>query len=94
MKKYYWFDGFDGGDGSEPFDTFEEAEKAAIEQAAGIRLTRRELDNLIKKCENYIFIGYIEFPENATEEDFSEKDGEFIEINAVELNEETLDRIY
>ena len=94
IKKYYWLDGFDGGNGSSPFNTEEEARAAAIEHVSGIRLTSRELELYRNKVENYVFVGYIDFSDDATQEDFDDKSGEFIEIDGIELNEKTLDRIY
>lgn len=94
MKKYYWLEGFDGGKGSDPFDTEEEAKAMAYEVAKGERFTQHELENLIKKCENYIFVGYIDFPDDADEDDFKNMNGEFFQTDVVELNENTLNRIY
>ena len=94
IRKWYWIDGFDGGNGSKPFDTEEEAREAAVENARSIRLTARELECMTKKCENHVFIGYIDFPDDADEDEFESKSGEFVQTDGIELNKDTLDRIY
>lgn len=94
IRKWYWLDGFDGGCSSKPFDEEEEARAAAVENARSIRWTSDELESCRKKCENYVFIGYIDFQDNADEDDFESKSGEFIQTDGIELNEKTLDRIY
>lgn len=92
MKKFYWCDGFDGGEMSQPFNSVEEAKEAAIQHTASIRLTRSELKELVKKCEDMVFLGYIEYPED--EEEFDASTGELIDIDSIDINEQTVYRIY
>ncbi len=94
IKKYYWIDNFDGGERSKPFNSIEEAKKAAKEHVADIRLTQYELNELIKKYENFVSISYIEYSDDATADDFNEAEGDLIDVDSVEINEKTLDRIY
>ncbi len=96
MKRYYyWLDGFDGGTGSGPFNTFEEAKADAIRHAHDdIRLTERELAQLVKKHWNYVFIGYTDFDDDADEDDIAKGLGDFMDEDGIELNQDTLHRIY
>ena len=88
-RMYTYIDGFDGGYRSQyAFSTIEECKRAAARYVRyGIRLTKSELEKLIKNHENNIGIYPI-----AIDEDGEEIEG-FVE-DCVEINESTLDRLY
>ena len=87
--KFRWVEGFDGGIGGDLFDTHEEALQDAKNHVSNeIRLTKKELESIIKKEGGaFVFIEKIELDADGEEVSFDT-------IDSVEINEKTLRRLY
>lgn len=91
MKKIYrWTEVRDGGECGGLFATFEEAFEAAKKHVAEMRLTERELKQLVTECANFVLVESAEVEDEDEYETADWQDDGY----SVEINEATLGMIY
>lgn len=85
---YKWSECWDGGIGSKYFESFEDCKQDAIKHVKGIRWTAKEMAEQARKRQDIVIIEKCVLDEDGEEISFDETGW------AIEVNKDTVDRVY